>query len=103
MTFSKAQVTPPAKPTLASRQTFHSGAPLHVARTQSRKGQAFQIPLVLSPRDIIDIKRVGEEMGVRYVLEGSLRQGAGRVRVSAQLIEAASGNHIWAERYDRQI
>ena len=51
----------------------------------------------------IDIKRVGEEMGVRYVLEGSLRQGAGRVRVSAQLIEAASGNHIWAERYDRQI
>jgi adenylate cyclase len=51
----------------------------------------------------VDIKRVGEEMGVRYVLEGSLRQGAGRVRVSAQLIEAASGNHIWAERYDRQI
>jgi adenylate cyclase len=51
----------------------------------------------------INVKRVGEEMGVRYVLEGSLRQGAGRVRVSAQLIEAASGNHIWAERYDRQI
>lgn len=51
----------------------------------------------------IDIKRVGEEMGVRYVLEGSLRRAADRIRVSAQLIEAASGNHIWAERYDRQI
>ena len=50
-----------------------------------------------------DIKRIGEEMGVRYVLEGSLRRSADRIRVSAQLIETASGNHIWAERYDRQI
>ena len=48
----------------------------------------------------IDMKRVGQELGVRYVLEGSVRKAGNRVRVTAQLIEAASGNHIWADRYD---
>ena len=51
----------------------------------------------------IDIKRVGRELGVRYVLEGSVRKSGQRVRVSAQLIEAETGNHIWAERYDREL
>lgn len=51
----------------------------------------------------IDIKQVGTELGVRYVLEGSVRKAGTRVRVTAQLIEAASGNHIWAERYDREL
>ncbi len=51
----------------------------------------------------IDIKQVGSELGVRYVLEGSVRKAGTRVRVTAQLIEAASGNHIWAERYDREL
>ncbi len=51
----------------------------------------------------VDIKRVGKELGVRFVLEGSVRKVGNRVRVSAQLIEAATGNHIWAERYDRQL
>ncbi len=51
----------------------------------------------------VDVKRVGRELGVRYVLEGSVRRGGNRIRVTAQLIEAASGNHIWAERYDREI
>ena len=51
----------------------------------------------------VDIKRVGEELGVRYVLEGSVRKAGARVRVTAQLIEAAGGNHIWAERYDRDL
>jgi len=50
-----------------------------------------------------DVRRVGEELGVRYVLEGSVRKGGNRVRVSAQLIDAATGNHIWAERYDREL
>src|SRR5262249_19619012 len=51
----------------------------------------------------VDVKRVGRELGVRYVLEGSLRKAANRVRITAQLIEAESGNHIWAERYERDL
>ena len=50
-----------------------------------------------------DVKLVGRELGVRYILEGSVRRAGERVRVTAQLIEAASGNHIWAERYDRSL
>ncbi len=50
-----------------------------------------------------DVRRVASELGVRYVLEGSVRKVDSRVRISAQLIEAASGNHVWAERYDREI
>jgi adenylate cyclase len=50
-----------------------------------------------------DIRQVGRELGVRYVLEGSVRRAAGRVRITGQLIEAESGRHIWAERYDRAL
>jgi TolB-like protein/Tfp pilus assembly protein PilF len=48
----------------------------------------------------IDVKQVGREQGVRYVLEGSVRKTANRVRVTAQLIDATLGHHLWAERYD---
>jgi len=48
-----------------------------------------------------DIRQVGRELGVRYVLEGSVRKAAARVRITGQLVEAESGRHIWAERYDR--
>jgi TolB-like protein len=51
----------------------------------------------------VDIRQVAEELGVRYVLEGSVRRTGSRVRVTAQLIEAESGGHVWAERYDRGI
>ncbi len=51
----------------------------------------------------VDIKQVSRELGVRYVLEGSVRKGADRVRITAQLIDSASGSHLWAERYDRQL
>jgi adenylate cyclase len=51
----------------------------------------------------VDIKQVGRELGARYLLEGSVRRGGGRVRVSAQLIDGVSGHHIWAERYDREL
>ncbi len=51
----------------------------------------------------VDVKQVGRKLGVRYVLEGSVRKAADRVRISAQLIEAESGNHVWAERYDRSL
>jgi adenylate cyclase len=51
----------------------------------------------------VDVKRVARELGVRYVLEGSVRRSGQRVRVVAQLIDAVTGNHIWAERYDRAL
>jgi adenylate cyclase len=51
----------------------------------------------------VDIRQVGRELGVRYVLEGSVRKSGDRVRVTAQLIEAATGAHIWADRYDRDV
>jgi adenylate cyclase len=47
-----------------------------------------------------DIRQVGRELGVRYVLEGSIRKSSNRIRVTCQLIDTLSGNHIWAERYD---
>jgi adenylate cyclase len=50
-----------------------------------------------------DVRQVGRELGVRYVLEGSVRKGGNRVRISAQLIDAGDGNHIWAQRYDREL
>ena len=50
-----------------------------------------------------DVKQVAKELGVRYVLEGSVRKAGNRVRVTAQLIDATTGNHIWAEHYDREL
>ena len=49
----------------------------------------------------VDVKQVGRELGVRYVLEGSVRKVADRVRITAQLVDTSTGAHVWAERYDR--
>jgi TolB-like protein len=51
----------------------------------------------------VHMKQVAEELGVRYVLEGSVRKGGERVRITAQLNDVATGSHIWAERYDRDL
>jgi len=51
----------------------------------------------------VDVRRLGEELGVRYVLEGSVRKSGNEVRVTAQLIDAASGHHLWAKKYDRGL
>ena len=51
----------------------------------------------------VDVKQVGRELGVRYVLEGSVRKAGNRVRVTGQLIDAKSGAHVWAERFDRDL
>jgi TolB-like protein len=51
----------------------------------------------------IDVRQVGKDLGVRYVLEGSVRRGQDRVRISAQLIDVSDGKHIWAENYDRGL
>jgi adenylate cyclase len=50
----------------------------------------------------IDVKQIGRELGVRYVLEGSVRRVTDRIRITGQLIDAVSGAHVWAERYDRK-
>jgi adenylate cyclase len=50
----------------------------------------------------VKVKQVAEELGVRYVLEGSVRKSENQVRVTAQLIDALTGKHLWAERYDRE-
>src|SRR5476649_1423357 len=51
----------------------------------------------------VDIRTVGRELGVRAVLEGSIRRANNRVRITAQLINAANGAHLWADRYDRDL
>jgi TolB-like protein len=51
----------------------------------------------------VDVRQVARELGVRYLLEGSLRRAGDRIRIAAQLIDAMSGGHRWAERYDRKI
>ena len=51
----------------------------------------------------VDVRQIGRELGVRYVLEGSVRRSGGRLRISAQLIDAVTGTHRWAEHYDRNL
>jgi TolB-like protein len=51
----------------------------------------------------VDVTTVGRDLGVRYALEGSVRRGGARLRVTVQLIDAQTGNHVWAERYDRDL
>ena len=51
----------------------------------------------------VDVKQVGRELGVRYVLEGSVRKGGNRVRITAQMIEAETGAHLWADRFDGSL
>ncbi|MBY5697812.1 winged helix-turn-helix domain-containing tetratricopeptide repeat protein [Rhizobium leguminosarum] len=51
----------------------------------------------------MDVRAIAEELGVRYLLQGSARRAAGQVRINAQLVDAVSGNHLWAERFDRNL
>jgi adenylate cyclase len=51
----------------------------------------------------VDVREAARQLGVRYVLEGSVRKGGNRIRITAQLIDGGSGSHVWAERYDRSI
>jgi TolB-like protein len=51
----------------------------------------------------VDVRQVGRELGVRYVLEGSVRKAGDRVRITAQLIDAANGAHLWADRFDGSL
>ena len=51
----------------------------------------------------IEVKTIGRELNVRYVLEGSVQRGGSRMRVNVQLIDAETGNHLWAERFDKPL
>ena len=51
----------------------------------------------------LDVKQIGRELNVRYVLEGSVQRGGNRMRVNVQLIDAETGNHLWAERFDKPL
>ena len=51
----------------------------------------------------VDLKQIGRELNVRYVLEGSVQRGGNRMRVNVQLIDADTGNHLWAERFDKPL
>ena len=51
----------------------------------------------------VDLKQIGRELNIRYVLEGSVQQGGNRLRVNVQLVDAETGNHLWAERFEKPI
>ena len=51
----------------------------------------------------VDVREAAKQLGVRYILEGSVRKSGNRIRVTAQLIDAKDGTHLWAERYDRDV
>ena len=81
------------------------------SRTSSRRCRASRWLFVIARNSSFAYKgkspstfaQVGRELGVRYVLEGSVRKAANRVRIAAQLVDATSGAHVWAERYDRDL
>jgi adenylate cyclase len=85
------------------QEYFADGVVEDIITSLSRSGWLFVIArnssFVFKGRSV-DVKQVGRELGVRYVLEGSIRRAGGRVRINAQLIEAATGGHVWAERFE---
>jgi TolB-like protein/Tfp pilus assembly protein PilF len=108
---------PPAKPSIAvlpflnmsgdvDQEYFSDGITEDIITALSRFRWFFVIARNSSfiyKGKTIEVKQVAEDLGVRYVLEGSVRKAGKKVRITAQLIDAPSGYHIWAERYDRDI
>jgi TolB-like protein len=86
------------------QQYFADGITEDLTTDLSRLANMFVIPrnTAFTYRNkLIDTRQIGRELGVRYVLEGSIRRSGNRVRVTAQLIDAATDAHLWAERFDR--
>lgn len=114
---ARVPLTLPDKPSLAvlpfanlsgdpEQEFFASGIAEDVITALSRYPSLFVIARnsCFTYKDrAVDVKQISRELGVRYVLEGSLRKAGSRIRVSAQLVEAESGKHIWAERFDRDL
>ncbi len=90
----------------ADQQYFSDGIAEDIITEMSRSRSLFVIARNSSfqYRDrAVDVRRIARELGVRYVVEGSVRKMGSRIRITAQLIEAISGNHLWSERFDRDI
>ena len=88
------------------QEYFSDGLAVDIITALSRSRSLFVIARNSSftyKGQTIDVKQVRRELAVRYVVEGSVRRAAGRIRVNAQLIDAETGSHIWAERYDRAL
>jgi adenylate cyclase len=107
-------LTLPDKPSIAvlpfqnmsgdpEQEYFADGMVEEIITALSRNKQIFVIARNSSftfKGKVVDIKQVARELGVRYVLEGSVRRSGNRIRIAGQLIDAASGSHLWADRYD---
>ena len=112
-----AALTLPDKPSIAvlafanlsgdaGQEYFADGIVEDIITELSRFGELFVIARNSSFQykgKAVDVRQIGRELGVRYVLEGSVRRGGDRIRISAQLIDAATGGHRWAEHYDRKL
>jgi TolB-like protein/tetratricopeptide (TPR) repeat protein len=88
------------------REFFADGIAEDIVTALSRHSSLFVIARNSSftyKGQAVDVRAVGRDLGVRYVLEGSVRKSGDRIRVTAQLIEAETGRHLWADRYDRQL
>jgi adenylate cyclase len=90
----------------AEQEYFADGMAEEIITALSRFRQLFVIARNSSftyKGRAVDVKLIGRELGVRYVLEGSVRKSANRLRITGQLIEAATGTHLWADRFDGQL
>jgi len=90
----------------AEQEYFADGITEDIITELSRFGELFVIArnsCFAYKGRAVKVQEIGRDLGVQYVVEGSLRKAGSRVRVTVQLVEAASGNHVWAERYDRQV
>ncbi len=90
----------------ASQEYFSDGITEDIITELSRFSELLVIARNSSFRykgQSVDVRQVGRELGVRYVLEGSVRCAGDRIRISAQLVDATTGAHRWAERYDRKL
>ena len=88
------------------QEYFSDGITEDIITTLSKSNKLFVIArnsTFIYKGKAVKVKQVAEELGVRYVLEGSVRKSQDRVRITAQLIDATKGDHLWAERYDRDL
>ncbi len=72
-------------------------------RTLAAYRQEIALPVEQHRGRPVKVREVGRELGVQYVLEGTVRKAEGRVRITAQLIDATTGFHRWSERYEREL
>ncbi len=90
----------------AEQEYFSEGVTEDIITNLSRNRAFFVISRSTSftyKGPAVDVAKVGTELGVRYVVEGSVRRAGNRVRITAQLIDAETGHHLWADRYDRDL